>query len=180
MKQDGLIKIWYDNPLYRNDCDRYINEFKKSKNQKKLTLSKKYLLGYKFIKLTILNLSLLNKKLENNLIIKWLFFSVSIFLRLLCIYVIVYVLLIMINETDSWVPLVNLVFCFGILFDLIYFIKRQKEHTGVNIFLFFYSLGMIPALWFQHEIMTSLLAKYTKQDVLQHIFYYKSKHKINS
>jgi hypothetical protein len=33
------------------------------------------------------------------------------------------------------------------------------------MFLFFYSLGMIPALWFQHEITSSLLAKYSKRDV---------------
>ncbi|CAF0972511.1 unnamed protein product [Brachionus calyciflorus] len=70
----------------------------------------------------------------------------------------------MINETDSWIPMINLIFCLGILIDLVYFVIRKKEHTGVNVFLFFYSLGMIPALWFQHEIMTSILAKYSKRD----------------
>jgi hypothetical protein len=56
--------------------------------------------------------------------------SVSIILRIDCIIVLSYVILVMINETDSWLPLVNFLFCFGIILDLIYFIHRKKEHTG--------------------------------------------------
>ena len=42
--------------------------------------------------------------------------------------------------------------------------------NSINVFLLFYSLGMIPALWFQHEITTSLLAKYSNKDVKNNWF----------
>jgi hypothetical protein len=57
-------------------------------------------------------------------------FILSIILRTLCVSVLVYVTLILINETDSYLPLFNLLFCIGIIFDLIYFINRKKEHVG--------------------------------------------------
>lgn len=63
----------------------------------------------------------------------------------------------MIYETDSYLPLIYLVFSLGILVDLVYFLRRKKEHSGFNMFVLFYSLGMMPALWLQHEINTSFI-----------------------
>jgi hypothetical protein len=57
-------------------------------------------------------------------------FYFSIILRLMCISVLVYVMLIMIHESDSWIPLINIVFCIGIIVDLVSFIKHKKEHIG--------------------------------------------------
>lgn len=123
MRQDELIKVWCNNQTYRKKCDLYLNEYKMYK-LKENSERKNYM------RLTILYLIKLNKKFRNSFLLNWLCFFVSIFLRLLCIYVLIYVLMIMIKETDSWIPLINLVFCFGILVDLVYFVCREKEHTG--------------------------------------------------
>lgn len=69
-------------------------------------------------------------KLATSRYSQWLVGLMSVFLRLLCMSVLVYVLLIMIHETDSWTPLVNLIFCAGIGIDLFYFIRRRREHAG--------------------------------------------------
>ena len=71
------------------------------------------------------------KKSLNNSFIYFIFlFLISILLRIFCICAIAYVTLVMVHETDSWIPLINFIFCLGILFDLIYFLGRQKEHIG--------------------------------------------------
>ena len=54
----------------------------------------------------------------------------SLSLRLLCIWNLVYVVLVMVHETDSYLPLAVLVFCVGILFESFYLIKKRKEHLG--------------------------------------------------
>lgn len=57
-------------------------------------------------------------------------FILSLFLRLTCIGVLVHVTVVMIHESDSWLPALNLVFCLGIFVDLICFMRSKKEHVG--------------------------------------------------
>ena len=116
IKLDKTVSIWYKNKYYRNILNAYISN--------KLTYSFSYDL-----------LHLIRICFKFKFILKWTFFVLSITLRLVCVYVIVYILKIMINETDSWIPMINLIFCFGILYDLIYYITRRKEHTGLAIML---------------------------------------------
>jgi hypothetical protein len=118
---DNLTQIWYENPLYYKRCNIIIDKLLKEllnnqQNQKSV---------YKLAQA----LGLINRINQSDSFFV-LLFLVSILMRLICIGVIVYVVLIMINETDSWIPLANLVFCFGIFIDMIYFIRRKKEHTG--------------------------------------------------
>ena len=88
---------------------------------------------FESIKMFTLKLIELYEKFEKSWIFSQFIISLSIIVRILCIFVLTYVILVMINETDSWIPLVNFLFCFGIIVDLIYFIKRKKEHTGLVI-----------------------------------------------
>lgn len=57
-------------------------------------------------------------------------FSLSVILRIKCMLMLSYVSVIMIHESDSWIPALNLIFCFGILVDLICFVRSNKEHVG--------------------------------------------------
>lgn len=57
-------------------------------------------------------------------------FILSLFLRLTCIGVLIHVTVVMIHESDSWLPALNLVFCLGIFVDLICFMRSKKEHVG--------------------------------------------------
>lgn len=57
-------------------------------------------------------------------------FYISLILRFTCIVVLVYVTIIMIHESDSWIPGINLIFCFGISVDMIRFVRNRKEHLG--------------------------------------------------
>ena len=95
-----------------------------TKNRRPLTKTKLLL---KYLILKFLSL----KKSLNDSVFSFLFlYLLSILLRLFCICVIVYVTLVMIHETDSWIPLINLIFCLGILLDLVYFLARKNEHIG--------------------------------------------------
>ena len=82
------------------------------------------------LKIIILKLNASYVNFLNTFFFKCFQFILSIILRTLCVSVLVYVTLILINETDSYLPLFNLLFCIGIIFDLFYFISRKKEHVG--------------------------------------------------
>ena len=61
---------------------------------------------------------------------KFLSILLSIFLRIVCIISMFYANVIMIHETDSWIPLLSLIFAFLILVDLIRFLSVREELTG--------------------------------------------------
>lgn len=111
VKLDKTVLIWYKNKYYRHKLNAYISNKSTYSFSNGLINLIKICFRFKFI-------------------LEWSFFAISIVLRIICIYVIVYILKIMINETDSWIPMINLIFCLGIIYDLIYFIIRRKEHTG--------------------------------------------------
>ena len=83
-----------------------------------------------FLRWMVLKVHLWNQQRQNKKRLNWLLFSLSLILRVKCIFVLCYVLVIMINESDSWIPALNLIFCLGILIDLVCFVRSKKEHVG--------------------------------------------------
>jgi hypothetical protein len=67
---------------------------------------------------------------NNSSAAKFLSILLSIFLRIVCIISMFYANVIMIHETDSWIPLLSLIFVFLILADLIRFLTVREELTG--------------------------------------------------
>jgi hypothetical protein len=128
-KSDYLLNLWYTNPAYHQKCKTYISEYKKSlkaaqsKNLQSLNFKK-------LARASIFKCMKMSKMAFKSKAFLLALFFVSIMLRLLCMLIIFYVVLIMVHETDSWIPCVILFFCLGIFCDLIYFIRRAKEHTG--------------------------------------------------
>lgn len=114
MSLDVNTSIWYNNYYYRQKLELLMKR------------SKDFKINNVFLK-TLINFS---QKIEKKINFPFLFYTLSIFLRLMCIFVILFILRIMVYETDSWVPLINLIFCFGIFIDLVYFMIRKKEHIG--------------------------------------------------
>ena len=119
IKSDSNL-IWYHNPNYKKKFVLIANEIlenesKQKNDKKKIEILKIFYLMKNFLKIT------------KSLFLKYF---LSIILRLVCIFVLIYVILVMIHETDSWFPLFNLIFCLGIFIDMIYFMSRKKEHTG--------------------------------------------------
>jgi hypothetical protein len=143
------------NDIYSNQCFSANNQ--QSKVPFKRSLFKRFITNYLVPCFTLHRFS--SPRFRHFL------YVFSIFLRLLCVLTIIYTTLIMIHEIDSWLPLLSLISCLGIFCDMIYFIRAKKEHTGFNLFLLFYCLGMIPAIWMQHEIISSLITKYSTKNV---------------
>jgi hypothetical protein len=130
-KSSCVLNLWYSNPTYHQRCKHYIKEYKKilaleNQSQSIQPSTKIRRLG-RTIVFKCIKVSKFALKSDAFL---FALFCVSILLRLLCMLIIFYVVLVMVHETDSWIPCVILVFCLGIFCDMIYFIKRRKEHTG--------------------------------------------------
>ncbi len=100
--------------------------------------------------------------------------------RLACILTISYVNLIIFYETESYLTLINFAFCFAILIDMIRYLKTRNDYlrwvflyffvlftfyffsgNSCKPFILFYTLSMIPALWIQHEVVRSIIQKYS-------------------
>jgi hypothetical protein len=123
-KDDEIISLWFHHPYFNLNENKYIlnnilifsYDTKNEIERKKLTQTN--------------NLPKINKNnyLPQKISKKRLL--VSIFLRLLCIFVLLYVILIMVYETNSWMPLFCLFFCFAIFFDLVRLIFYKKEYVG--------------------------------------------------
>ena len=54
----------------------------------------------------------------------------SIILRLLCIFVLTYAILIMIYETNSWAPFISIIFLIAIFIDMMLLILNLNENSG--------------------------------------------------
>lgn len=113
---ENNVSIWYNNYFYRHKIENELNEFRK------FELHDKNIFQNFFIKLL--------KIIRQNKFEPYLSNVTSVILRLICIFVILFILKVMVYETDSWIPIINLIFCFGILVDLVYFFIRRKEHIG--------------------------------------------------
>ena len=125
--EDEIFIHWFTHPSFNiiNKNEDLFKEIVSQCNRSELKnhdIWKISILKKKFIKILIKFFYLIKDLLDTVLF--------SILLRLLCMIVLIYIILIMIYETNSWYTFISLIFLAAILVDVVSLIFNMKQNYG--------------------------------------------------
>jgi hypothetical protein len=125
--EDEIIIQWFTHPSFdiRNKNEDLFKEIVSHCNRLELenqNVRKISILKSKFTKMLIKSFYLIKDFFDTMLF--------SILLRLLCVIVLIYIILIMVYETDSWYPFISLIFLMAIVVDIMSLIFNFNQNCG--------------------------------------------------